>query len=356
MVKFDVDYPHVRQNADIVAVLAHYNVSLKGEGEQRKGLCPFHDDTQPSLNVNTGRNLFKCHACGSGGNIIKLLQLLDPAFENPRKAALQVAELSGIAAKPDGPAVPSQKTAPKPVTRPTATVSAEPDKSDTETTEGVADKEMDGVLYNRPLTFKLQLDPIEEGGHDAAHLFVDERGLPYQRLSDLGIGVARRGSMANRLAIPIYNQDSLLVAYCGRDIGLLQDPEEPKYKFPAKFRKDFELYGWEVAQYFDRVVIVESFLTVIKHGGEASKFGEAGFGVASVMGTSISREQIELLAATSPEVIVCFDGDDHAREAAQQVAGQIANAGLWVKVQNSADGEKPHMYNIDDFCRVFGKV
>jgi hypothetical protein len=41
MANFDVDYAHVRQNADIVAVLAHYKVELNGDGEQRKGCCPF---------------------------------------------------------------------------------------------------------------------------------------------------------------------------------------------------------------------------------------------------------------------------------------------------------------------------
>ena len=99
MGRFDVDYPHVRQNADIVAVLAHFDVTLIGDGEQRKGLCPFHDDTKPSLNVNTAKNVFKCHSCGSGGNIIKLVQLLDEGLSNPRLAALKIAEISGIGAQ-----------------------------------------------------------------------------------------------------------------------------------------------------------------------------------------------------------------------------------------------------------------
>jgi DNA primase len=102
MANFDVDYAHVRQNADIVAVLAHYKVELNGDGEQRKGCCPFHDSTKPSLNVNISKNVFKCHGCGYGGNVIKLVQLLDDKLENPRRAALQIAALSGIAAKPNG--------------------------------------------------------------------------------------------------------------------------------------------------------------------------------------------------------------------------------------------------------------
>ncbi|MFA9239459.1 MAG: CHC2 zinc finger domain-containing protein [Candidatus Paceibacteria bacterium] len=30
-------------------------------------LCPWHDDTTPSLNIHNGKNLFKCFVCGKGG-------------------------------------------------------------------------------------------------------------------------------------------------------------------------------------------------------------------------------------------------------------------------------------------------
>ena len=92
MANFDVDFPHVREHADIVAVMAHYNISLNGEGEQRKGPCPLHEDTRNSLSVNTSKNVFRCHACGSSGNVIKFVQLVDDGLENPRRAALQIAK------------------------------------------------------------------------------------------------------------------------------------------------------------------------------------------------------------------------------------------------------------------------
>ena len=40
MSKFDVDFPHVRTNADIAAVLAHYGIELKGKGAQKNLITP----------------------------------------------------------------------------------------------------------------------------------------------------------------------------------------------------------------------------------------------------------------------------------------------------------------------------
>jgi DNA primase len=317
-------------------------VELNGDGEQRKGCCPFHDSTKPSLNVNISKNVFKCHGCGCGGNVIKLVQLLDDKLDNPRRAALQIATLSGIAAKPNG-AVP---TPAEPQVVETA--------KDAEDVPAESPDASDGIEENRSLTFELQLAPVVAGGETAANKFVEAYEISYERLKELGIGVGQRGSMKGRLAIPIYTKDDELVAYCGRDVGLLVGADEPKYKFPPKVHKDFELYGWNTAQNFERVVLVQSFLAVIKHGGVAAMFGEAEFGVASTMGTCIFDRQVELLVETSPEIIVCFAGDEAGHIGATQVASQLAHAGLWVTIRNCSDGEKPQDESSDAFCRRCG--
>ena len=37
------------------------------------GLCPFHDDTTPSMHVHTGKQIFKCFACNEGGDVIAFI-------------------------------------------------------------------------------------------------------------------------------------------------------------------------------------------------------------------------------------------------------------------------------------------
>jgi hypothetical protein len=272
------------------------------------------------------------------------VQLLDPKLENPRRAALQIAQLSGISAKPDGQPMSRQS-------EPPVRMLETRDERPAEAVSDAAEVERDGRLFNRPLTFTLQLGPVTADDGSAASQFVEEHGLAYERLSELGAGMGLRGSMKDRLAFPIRNVDGEIVAYVGRDVGLLAGEDEPLYKLPAKFHPEFELFGWDVAQYFDRIVLVDDFLPVVKFGGEASKFGETGFGVASLMGDAISDRQLELLMETQPEVIVCFGDADGAA----QVAAQVALAGLWVRVERGAAVNVPEV-DSDDFCHVFGKV
>ena len=355
MSNFDVDFAHVRKNGDIVAVLTHYGVTLDGDGVQRKGLCPFHEDKRPSLNVNVEKRVFHCFACTAKGNVIDFVQQIDPALKNPRLAAKQVAELSNISTNQHSTttstapknrsaqqkAAPAQQTVA--VTATVARTSAETVPEATETS--------DGVLVNRPLTFELKLEPVVPGGTDPVHAFIEKTGIPFDRLTALGIGMARRATMKDRLAIPIFNKDHEFVAYCGRHVGPPLGEPDPKYKFPANFRKEFELYGWDVAQNFERVVLVESFLSVIKHGEAAAA---AGFGVASVMGSSISDRQVALLLETRPQVVVCFDGDEAGGLGSVQVATMLTQVGLWTVVRNCEPGRKPHHDDSVTFCEKCG--
>ncbi|HUS95782.1 MAG TPA: CHC2 zinc finger domain-containing protein [Hyphomicrobiaceae bacterium] len=354
MSKFDVDFPHVRKNGDIVAVLTHYGVKLEGDGVQRKALCPFHEEKRPSFNVNVEKRLFHCFACAAKGNVIDFVQQIDPEMKNPRRAAKQVAELSSIATNQHStastttaPPKPATTTPAAPVEKPEVVPAVEAEPGSTATDDATGD----GVLVNRALSFELKLEPVVAGGTDPVHTFIADVGLTPERLSALGIGMAMRATMKDRLAIPIYNKDRELVAYCGRHVGPPLADKEPKYKFPANFRKEFELYGWDVAQNFEWVVLVESFLTVIKHGGVAA---EAGFGIASVMGTSISDRQVALLLETRPHIIVCFDGDEAGKAGSVQVATALTQAGLWTVVRNCAPGRKPHHDDSLAFCERHG--
>ncbi len=45
-----------------------------GRGEY-VGLCPLHEESRPSFYVNTHKDVFYCHGCGQGGDLIRFLQL-----------------------------------------------------------------------------------------------------------------------------------------------------------------------------------------------------------------------------------------------------------------------------------------
>ena len=65
----------LRLQAGIVQVIQEY-VPLKRAGRTYKGLCPFHNDTKQSLQVNQPKQIFKCFACDAGGDLFDWFKLL----------------------------------------------------------------------------------------------------------------------------------------------------------------------------------------------------------------------------------------------------------------------------------------
>ncbi len=49
-------------------------IDLKRVGANYQGICPFHDDTKPSLSISPSKNIFKCFACGKSGDVLSFVQ------------------------------------------------------------------------------------------------------------------------------------------------------------------------------------------------------------------------------------------------------------------------------------------
>lgn len=63
----------VKAEHNIVAVIQADGITLKKQGRQFVGLCPFHNEGTPSLKVNEGKQIFKCYGCGVGGDVFDYL-------------------------------------------------------------------------------------------------------------------------------------------------------------------------------------------------------------------------------------------------------------------------------------------
>ena len=58
----------IRRKVDIVDVISSY-LPLTEKGKNHFGICPFHDDTNPSMSVSRDKQIFKCFSCGASGNV-----------------------------------------------------------------------------------------------------------------------------------------------------------------------------------------------------------------------------------------------------------------------------------------------
>ena len=63
----------IRSKIDIVDLISEY-VPLSQKGKNYFGVCPFHNDTNPSMSVSREKQIYKCFSCGESGNVITFVQ------------------------------------------------------------------------------------------------------------------------------------------------------------------------------------------------------------------------------------------------------------------------------------------
>jgi putative DNA primase/helicase len=67
-----IDKKQILGNVNIVDLIGKFQ-HLKKKGSEFYGNCPFHDDKKDSLQVSERKQIYKCFACGSGGDAVNYL-------------------------------------------------------------------------------------------------------------------------------------------------------------------------------------------------------------------------------------------------------------------------------------------
>ena len=67
----------IKTSVEMLALAEAKGIKMKKNGKSYFGLCPFHDDHDPSLSVNPTTNLWQCFGCGAAGDVIRFVELHD---------------------------------------------------------------------------------------------------------------------------------------------------------------------------------------------------------------------------------------------------------------------------------------
>lgn len=281
------DFRSIKQRIPIDRVLARYGVKLRPVGPHTLcGPCPLPTHTsrksRDSFSVNLSLQVWSCHSASCvaarggrlGGHVIDLVTIMERC--SLREAGLRLQDRFGDLA-------PASHPAPL---RPVAVESS-------------------AVQPNRPLGFALQRI-------DTRHPYLTRRGISPATARLFGTGMYHgTGFLAGRCVIPIRDEKGRLVAYTGRAVN----GEEPKYRFPAGFRKSQVLFNLDRATETggNEVIVVEGFF-------DAMKVHQAGHpAVVALMGSSFSQRQSELLSHFA-SVTLMLDGDPAGWRAAEVIA------------------------------------
>jgi DNA primase len=192
---------------------------------------------------------------------------------------------------------------------------------------------------NKPLSFSLQ-------NINHFHPYLMERGLTDETAETFGVGFfSGKGSMHDRIVIPIHNTEGELVAYAGRSI----DGSEPRYKFPAGFHKSLELFSLHRVRGELSVVLVEGFF-------DCMTLTQAGYPCVALMGSTMSKTQEELLAEHFGHVVVMLDGDEAGRGAAIDIADRLQRVVYQVQLVELLNDVQPDQLSVEEVQRMLGGI
>lgn len=112
-----VDFDAIRRRHPLHRVAAAYVPDLRQQGGEYKGLCPFHDDHDPSFTIYTddkGDERYYCFACGAGGDGGDVIDFVQNIRRCDTKEAIQWLEnghVPSVASPESRPAKPKRQDA-----------------------------------------------------------------------------------------------------------------------------------------------------------------------------------------------------------------------------------------------------
>ncbi|HEX8818006.1 MAG TPA: CHC2 zinc finger domain-containing protein [Terriglobales bacterium] len=308
------DLEKLKQRFSLLDYLRQQNWVARpaGHGPEFVGLCPLHPETRPSFYVNARKNLFYCHGCGQGGDLLRFVQLSRHLSFRQSLAYLEQQSVP--------------LTDPADVLEPTATF------------------------------YQQQLDGYPEALH-----YLKQRGLrDLALIKELRIGYAPGGSLRRHLTAQGYSCDLL------QRLGLLDsqghDAFYRRVVFPccqggrvinlygrsiaAAFAHRFlpgskgGLYAWEQVQQCPQVILVEGLF-------DYAVLWQAGFRhVTCSLGTHLNIYQFQQLCDRPRTIYLTFDVDANGsgQQAAQQLAHRLRAQGIATRRVLLPAGHDPNSF------------
>jgi DNA primase len=308
------DLEQLKQRISLLEYLQQRNWSARRSGSRQEfvGFCPFHVETRPSFYVNARKNLFYCHGCERGGDLIRFVELSEHL--SFRESLAYLKQHMAAAAESE-------------------------------------------LLDQTAAFYQLQLHR-----YPAAVEYLQQRGVRDPALiEELGVGYAPGSNLRRHLVDRAYSFDLLLRtglinpqgrdAFCrrvifpcrqqgravnlyGRSIGVA---------FPHRLlpRSKGGLFAWDSVGVFPTVILVEGLF-------DLAVLWQAGFrNTTCAIGTHLTPAQLSQLGdQPGRRVYIAFDQDRNqaGQQASRHLAQRLESAGLNARIVALPPGHDPNSY------------
>ncbi len=327
----------IRRKHPIKEIVERY-IPLTKKGEDYWGLCPFHADNNPSMSVSTRLDMFQCFVCKKAGNVFNFIA----GIEN-----ITYGEAINKLAQEDGYEVRSVER-------------IDPNLKNYEVMSLAVkyyQNNINSVLGENAI-FYLQERKIDRETIKKFELGVSISKQPLtpfllnqydlNTLIDLGLtSTSEKDVFNDRIMIPIHDLYGNPIGFGAR---IYQTKDSSKYvntKATKIFDKGNILYNYHRAHQNlskeDSIIIMEGYFDVIR----ASTIGVNH--CVAPMGTSLTKNHIQILKKITKHVILCFDGDEAGKMATVHAIPLLEEAGLDTKIIRLEEKDP------DDFILKRGK-
>lgn len=329
----------IQRKANIVDIIRDY-VPLTQRGKNYFGICPFHDDHNPSMSVSPEKGVYKCFVCGNAGNVFNFVMEYEKV--SFYEAVKIVADKIGISI--DISTSKKENTKKSPLYD-IYNIAYKFYQNNLNTVYG---KDAKKYLLNRKIdedvikNFNIGLSLSDSELCNA----LKSKGFKDDDIVSSGVAVQNGNNIydiyKNRIMFPLYDLEGNVVGFSGR---IYNQKSESKYintKETEIFKKGELLYNYHIAKKEARkeknIIVVEGFMDVIR----LSTIGIVN--VVATMGTAVTKYQLNLIQKLAPNITLMFDGDK-AGEKATNAFIELANGNdSNIKVVRLEDNLDPDEY------------
>ena len=337
--------------ARIVDVVGEF-VTLKKSGVNYKGLCPFHDDRNPSFMVSPSKNICHCFVCGKGGTPANFLM--------EHEQITYPEALRWLAKKYNIEIVEKEMTDEEREAQSERESMFIVNEWAKDWFHDILKNDPDGIAIGKQYfrSRGIRDDIIERfqlgfalNKRDALANEAKRKGYKEEFLVKTGLCIENEKGVYDRFAgraiFPWLNVSGKVVAFGGRKLDAATKGVQQKYvNSPDSeiYHKERELYGIYQAK---KAIVKEDCVYMVEGYTDVIAMHQCGLeNVVANSGTALSIYQIRLLHRFTPNIVLLYDGDEAGIHAAMRGTDMLLQEGMNVKVLLLPDGDDP-----DSFAR-----
>ena len=332
----------IRHKVDIVDIIGE-RIPLVSKGKNFFGVCPFHDDSNPSMCVSREKQIFTCFSCHATGNVFTFL--MDYEHIDFKEALRYLGEKVGLDVSNISV---TKKSSKYDKLYEAYKFSVKYFQNNLSSAVGKKAREyLLGREINEDLIKEFEIGLSLENRDDLTKLLL-KKEYDLSTLNRIGLSSDEHDIYNDRIMFPLYDVFGHVVGFSGR---IYKDNGQNKYlntKETEIFKKGEMLYHYHIAREECRlkkaVIVMEGFMDVIR----ASSIGVKN--TVALMGTALTNQQSSLIKRLSNNIILCLDGDSPGVNAMLSIGEGLLDKGIEVKVVVLPDDNDP-----DSFILKYGK-